>query len=391
MSDKLAHNIAQIAVAAGLNRTCIIWTILDNYIDIHPVGLMPTYSMRHHFNLSQLSARHKRALSLSLLIAALLYLSMAVIGGYDNFILLVEKLGITGWLLLLGCSTGNYLIRFVRWNYFLRRIGYYLPHKLHILYYLAGFALTTTPGKAGETIRSFYLRSHGVNFPHSLATFFIERFLDVLVVTFFAALAILSFSQYKYFVFIILIVLLLAVTLIRSNLTVRLLQYLIFKISSARLKSALTHLCHLLITAADLLKLRSLYTGLTAGVLAWGLQGLAFIYLLHVFDIDLSYHLALSIYAISLLAGAASFIPGGIGATEAVMSLLLISQGVDKSVALSVPIITRIGTLWYAVMLGLLSTAWLGYINPSVNPSVNANVNPNVNPDAIPSDTQARQ
>ena len=324
--------------------------------------------MRHHFNLRQLSARHKRALSLSLLIAALLYLSMAFVGGYDTFILLVETLGITGWLILFGCSTGNYLIRFFRWNYFMRRSGHYLPVRLHIFYYLAGFALTTTPGKAGETIRSFYLRSHGVSFSHSLATFFTERFLDVLVVTFFATLAILSFSQYKIIVAITFIVLLLAVPLIKSQFIVMLLQFLIHKLDSPRLQSVLQHLCQLLVTAADLLKFKSLYIGLTSGLLAWGLQGLAFIYLLHVFGIDLPFHLVISIYAISLLAGAISFIPGGIGATEAVMSLLLISQGVDKSLALNIPIITRIGTLWYAVMLGLLSTAWLGYLNPATSP-----------------------
>ena len=63
-----------------------------------------------------------------------------------------------------------------------------------------------------------------------------------------------------------------------------------------------------------------------------------------------------------LLAGALSFIPGGIGATEAVMYLLLTQTGVDSATALIIPLINRISTLWYAVLLGLLSSLYLGLV-----------------------------
>lgn len=43
------------------------------------------------------------------------------------------------------------------------------------------FALTTTPDKAGEAIRSLYLqKSFKVPLSHSFAAFFAERFVDLL-------------------------------------------------------------------------------------------------------------------------------------------------------------------------------------------------------------------
>ncbi len=89
-------------------------------------------------------------------------------------------------------------------------------------------------------------------------------------------------------------------------------------------------------------------------------QGLAFYFILVTLDIDIPLYTAMSIYAISLLAGALSFVPGGIGTTEAVMGLLLLGSGTDTVSAVAVPLISRLSTLWFAVILGLLSSLYLG-------------------------------
>lgn len=63
----------------------------------------------------------------------------------------------------------------------------------------------------------------------------------------------------------------------------------------------------------------------------------------------------MGIYCVSILAGALTFIPGGIGATEAAMSLLLIALGMEASIAILASVIARAITIWFAVALGLLS------------------------------------
>ena len=63
--------------------------------------------------------------------------------------------------------------------------------------------------------------------------------------------------------------------------------------------------------------------------------------------------MAVSIYGIAVLVGALSFLPGGLGSTELVMGLLLVSLGVDKPVAVAATLICRIATLWFAVFIGV--------------------------------------
>lgn len=311
-----------------------------------------------------LSHRQKRALALSLVLAAMLYLGFIFLTGYQEIVTAVTRLGWTGWLLLLGCSFTNYLLRFIRWNMYLRKLDYMLPLQLNFLYYMSGFALTTTPGKAGETIRSVYLSTHGVKYSHSLAMFFTERFLDIVVVTLLAALSVLSFEQYGGFILTAACVMLLFLPLLRSRYLVAWLQRLTIRIPYARLRQLVLHLSNLLDAARNLLQWRMLYSGLGIGLIAWAVQGMAFYFILVTLDIDIPLYAAMSIYAISLLAGALSFVPGGIGTTEAVMGLLLLGSGVDTVSAVAVPLISRLSTLWFAVVLGLLSSLYLGTGKP---------------------------
>ncbi|MBI1422582.1 MAG: flippase-like domain-containing protein [Gammaproteobacteria bacterium] len=305
------------------------------------------------------SLRHRRAIILSLSLVALVYLLVVLVTGADAAWQVFSRLGPADWLLLLSCSFGNYLLRFVRWQYFLRRAGWRLPLRLHLAYYLAGFALTTTPGKAGETIRSVLLRPHGIPYPTSLACFFSERLLDVVVVALLAALTTLAFSADQNFIFILLGLAFIVFLLLHSPWPLHILEYLQRRLHSKRLQRGLGHLHQLVHDARNFLTLQPLALGLLLGIAAWSLQGYAFYYLLQVIGFEMQLPLAMGIYAISLLAGAVSMIPGGIGATEAAMAIMLAAAGADTHVAVVVPVINRLSTLWFAVAVGLLAAGWL--------------------------------
>jgi len=302
----------------------------------------------------------KRALAWTLGAAALLYLLAALLSGPDRLVDAASRLGVGGWLLLLLASSLNYLLRFGRWSLYLARLGHRVPLAASLAYYLSGFALTATPGKAGETIRSAYLKAHGVPWPRSLAMFFTERLLDVVVVTLLATLSVLQFPRFGPFVLGAAVALVLALPLLRSPRVVATVDALALRLPPARLRRGALHLASLLDTARDLLAWRILYAGLILGVLAWLVQGLAFLYLLSVLALPIAPTTALAIYAVSLLAGALSFVPGGIGTTEAVMGLLLHQAGADPATAVAAPIIIRLTTLWYAVCVGLLASLALG-------------------------------
>jgi uncharacterized membrane protein YbhN (UPF0104 family) len=51
--------------------------------------------------------------------------------------------------------------------------------------------------------------------------------------------------------------------------------------------------------------------------------------------------------------------PGGIGGMEVVMTSLLVARGAPLPVAVIATLMCRLATLWFAVMIGLVVTAFL--------------------------------
>jgi len=100
-----------------------------------------------------------------------------------------------------------------------------------------------------------------------------------------------------------------------------------------------------------------LYLGLVLGLLAWAAEGYGLYLVLGWLGAETPLTLALGIYGVAVLAGAVSFVPGGLGGTELVMTTLLVLTGVDAAMAISAVIICRLATLWFAVALGLLFVA----------------------------------
>jgi len=53
------------------------------------------------------------------------------------------------------------------------------------------------------------------------------------------------------------------------------------------------------------------------------------------------------------IAGALSFLPGGLGVTEGTMTLALVRWHLDRATAVAATLLTRLATLWFAVLLGI--------------------------------------
>ena len=75
----------------------------------------------------------------------------------------------------------------------------------------------------------------------------------------------------------------------------------------------------------------------------------------------------IGIYAIAVLAGVLSFLPGGLGSTEAVMGVLLVAFGADGSAAVAITLLCRVATLWFAVALGGVAVGVLSIGVPQSN------------------------
>src|SRR5512138_3551377 len=84
---------------------------------------------------------------------------------------------------LLACllAAANYGVRFLRWQYYLRRVGVTtVGARDSLQVFLAGFALTVTPGKLGEAVKAVLLRaSHRIPMAKTAPIVIAERVTDL--------------------------------------------------------------------------------------------------------------------------------------------------------------------------------------------------------------------
>lgn len=260
-------------------------------------------------------------------------------------------------LALLLPSIG-FLARFLRWDLYLRHLGHRLAPLRHLRIYLAGFALTTTPGKVGENLRAFYLQQEGVPYAQSVAAFVAERLGDLLAVILLAGLAGGLLGRVGWLLALSCGVTLMAFLAVRHP---RLPAAVEARVTGSTLPGrvalgAARSLAH----ARLLLSGRLLVPGVGAAVVAWGAEGCAFVLLSRGVGIELSFVTGVGVFAVATLLGAVSFLPGGLGATEATLGGLLVAAGGSLPEATAATILTRAFTLWWAVLLGVVAMVRLG-------------------------------
>lgn len=289
-------------------------------------------------------------------LAILSYLTYTIWVGFDETLQAIVRLGTIGIWIILSLSLINYALRFLRWQWYLTAVEYsQLSLWQSFRYYVTGFAFTMTPGKAGEMIRSVFLKRHGVTYPQSLSMFFVERLSDLLASLMLSTLILWHFKSYQQWLLIpIGFVITVLIVIRHPTWLIRLQQLLITKVST-RVANGSRNIIELILHSHTLLEYRFFYGSLLLSLLAWTAEGIGFYYILHTIGIDCSLSLAVGIYTMSLIIGALSFLPGGLGGTEAAMLILLTHLGATHQDALAATLICRLATLWFAVALGALA------------------------------------
>jgi len=298
-----------------------------------------------------LSGWRYRAVVLSVVGSALGYLGFSLWGGWQAVGAAVSEVGLLGIVIALLMSSVNYGLRFLRWQTYLNVLGHPMPWRPSLNIYLAGFALTTTPGKAGEALRGVLLKRWGVPYPQSFAAFFSERLSDLFAVV---LLTLFGLSLYpQAWPMIVVGVALVVVGLVVLSQR-RLLERITERVptGSGQELGLPRHLLQVLVHAQHCHRLR-LMLGLTAlSVVAWSAEALAFDWILKWMGADIPLTFAVFVYALAMLAGAVSFMPGGLGGAEAVMVGLLVWKGMNSADAVAATVLIRLATLWFAVAIG---------------------------------------
>lgn len=260
--------------------------------------------------------------------------------------------------LILGGTLFNYLLRYVKWHYYLGLIGAGSIGRLESAHiFVAGFPLAVTPGKVGEGLKAAWLRrSAGTSLPRGLIVVLAERISDGLAVLALSTLGVLAYPRY-WPVFASVLAVLLGVIVVSQ---IRpLAERLIDLAARLPLVGKFAGSLHEFYQgAAVLFSPRATVTAVALGTLAWLGEGVAMYLVLLGLGIEPSTQtlgLAVFVLAFSTVVGAISTLPGGLGAAEgSIAGMLTLLLGLSSDLAAAATLLIRFATLWFGVGLGLL-------------------------------------
>ena len=265
----------------------------------------------------------------------------------------VTRVGWVGVLAALLMSLLNYALRFLRWQLYLYLLDHRIPWLDSMRIYLAGFALTTTPGKAGEAVRGVLLRPWTVDYSHSFALFFSERLSDLLAIVLLTLFGLLLYPDATWLIMLgLLLVTACFIVLGQRRLLLRSID--LVAVRSGAVWQMVFQVLQMLASAQRCHQPLPLMVATVLSLVAWSAEALAFYWVLDWMGFTVPLSFACFVYALAMLAGALSFMPGGLGGAEAVMAGLLIWKGMAPADAVAATVLIRLATLWFAVAIGVI-------------------------------------
>jgi len=255
-------------------------------------------------------------------------------------------------------ASGNYVVRFVRWQYFLRHIGINVPTRESAVVFLSGFVMSVTPGKFGEVFKSLLLyESRRISMAKTAPIVVAERLTDLMALVVLIAVGSLSFEQGVPITisgaFVVGLIWITCAYRPLGEFFLRLVEkFPLIRRLAPKLREAYDSLL-------EMTRPLPLIIGTSTGIVAWGLECAALWSIILGFgDAVLSWDAATFAYSTSTMAGALAMMPGGLGVTEIGMAGLLQALGGPQmtiSLATAATILVRLATLWYAVALGIVA------------------------------------
>ncbi|MGY5861944.1 MAG: lysylphosphatidylglycerol synthase transmembrane domain-containing protein [Candidatus Thorarchaeota archaeon] len=311
-----------------------------------------------------------RKLIVFVLIGAVVYLAILFYLQIDPVIAAISSLPY--WILpaLMTLSFLNYLIRYVKWQYYLRRIDVNLGHADSLSIFLAGFTLTTTPGKMGEAVKGVFINDiDGTPLAKTAPVVVSERATDLIAMIILALVGfIIGFTGGDQLYLVVLLgaaAVVGAVILGRSEFYDKILQRLT---SFGPLKKFLDDSNLIVDTMTKTMAPKPMAVSTAISVPGWFMECMALWLLLSILSgagvptlSQASLILLLQatfIHATASAIGAVSFLPGGLIAYEGTAVILIpLLLGFTESQAGVAIIIIRFVTLWFSVVVGFIALA----------------------------------
>jgi glycosyltransferase 2 family protein len=302
--------------------------------------------------------KYKKKILISIAFGAIVYLAFSI---YADFEKLLTAFGSFNWLwlpLILSLSFLNYVFRFFKWHYYINILDIKLSFKTSFLIFLSALTMSVTPGKLGEVLKSYLLKEeNGTPISKSAPILLAERITDFISIVMLCLIGSYYFDYGKTIVIIVGLVFILTIILLGSRtISLKIIGFFEnFKFLKKHIEKVHTSYESIYL----MVKIKPLLIATAISLLSWFFECIGFYIVINVFsstsNIEVSLLSATFIYAFSTLVGAIAMLPGGVGVTEASLTGLLILSNIPKDISVASTIIIRLATLWFAVLVGIIS------------------------------------
>ena len=264
---------------------------------------------------------------------------------------------------ILGWTIFNYVLRWLKWDVYLRKLhmGHGVGYFDSGLMFTSGMVMAVTPGKVGEVLKSFLLRRvNGTPVSSSAPIVFGERLTDGLAMLVLMAAGLNLYPPARPLFWVLLLLGFAAIVALQYR---PLANWLLGRAERLPFASRFSRqLYEFYQTSFELLRWRLLLVTTLLSIVSWAGECVAFYYVLTGFGIAPGLDLLLIatfVFAASTLFGLISFLPGGLGTSEAssVVLLMALVPGITLPVATAATVMIRFCTLWFGVSLGLIALA----------------------------------
>jgi len=293
-----------------------------------------------------------------IILGFIVFLAVALIGDLRQ---VGDEVRNFNWLLFplaLSLTLFNYLLRGLKFHYYLRQIGAHeMALRESFRLFVAGFPLAMTPGKVGEVFKAVWIEQKtGIATARGVAVVVAERISDGLAVLLLSTIGVVAYPQY-WPGFVLILTVLLGIIIVSQ---IRPLAYALLNLAARlplvwRISGMLRHFYE---GSFALFRPTATLIGVGLGIVSWLGEGIAFYVILLGLGIPPSWEmLSIAVFTLSFstVIGAASTLPGGLGAAEAsIAGMLILLGGLQSGTAAAATLLIRFATLWFGVGLGLV-------------------------------------
>ncbi|MHA1949417.1 MAG: lysylphosphatidylglycerol synthase transmembrane domain-containing protein [Candidatus Thorarchaeota archaeon] len=312
-------------------------------------------------------------LILFVIFSVVVFAAVGLYGKIDDVILALVS--IDWWIVLpvmMGLSFLNYAIRYVKWQYYLNRIDIHLSHKDSFSVFLAGFTLTTTPGKIGEAIKGFFIRDiDGTPVAKTVPVVVSERVTDLLALVLLAMIGFgIGVNTGDQLITVLMlggVVFVAAIVLSQKTFYQKILTRFTSIGPLKRFQDSVEDIEH---TMTETLGPKPLVVSTVVSIPGWFMECMELWLLLSLLSgaglptLDPASLILLLqatfVHSTASIIGAISFLPGGVGTYEITsVALIQFLLGISQASASAATILIRAVTLWFSVIVGFVA---LGFV-----------------------------